>query len=794
MLRKLLSCLLLAILLVPGVVFANPASLEDIEKIDSFFARIAILPEGGVEVTETIVVVSHGEQVTWGIERFLPRWHSTGDELAYASHVQILEVLRNGTPEEYTLQDSQQGLHLLVGDTTATLDPGRYMYTISYRCSRVVGFYPEQEGLAWNVTGYWNLPIERVSVNLEFSRAPRPRFAAWNAAIGAPGRNDGEWASYVDEESWLHFKSEAPLAPGEAMTIQASWPKGYSFPYYSQDRILVFDSKVKMDSKRNLTVVEEIVLYNNGKYDQGFNRDFPQLYSDGANRRLSQLQVEEVLLDGNSIPWRMEKLPRGERLVISGAVPREISTLSLVYTLDRQVVMGSELEDLRWLLPGYKINEVIDQAVLAVDLPVEIPRDNVMRAAFTRSAEETSGSTFHYLDGNRIIFATTRHLEPGESLVSAVAWPQGYLEPLSWQQKLIWLFRDNASGVATAAILLLLLSWYSFAWHKVGYRGIGEIGPVNSPPQDYSPACLRYLFRRGYDNRTFTAGIISLAVKGCLMIVEEGGKHALVSTGLRPGNLPPDEAALADSLFSERMAIFPAKHKDLVVRARGVQRQQIIEQVRGKLLKSNRLWIYPAAVMALVGAGLSGLLLPVPTLSTVALAGFVLWCSLVVWVVVRTWDLFPGLVDDRGAGIVVLVLGAELLVIGGVTILWSRWLAGDFGWLAVATILGIPAVIGISARLIPGPTSAGRELLKQFKGFRIWLTDYKEGRPGPSRFEKLLPYAVALDVASSWGKRFGVPKRKGSLSPRWYMGSRWHTINAETLTAALSTLPKIKKG
>jgi hypothetical protein len=277
------------------------------------------------------------------------------------------------------------------------------------------------------------------------------------------------------------------------------------------------------------------------------------------------------------------------------------------------------------------------------------------------------------------------------------------------------------------------------------------------------------------------------------MVVEEAGKYALVSSGVSPAHLPPDETALMSALFSKRQAVFPAKHKDLINSARKGHHQQLVKMVRGKLLKPNRGWFYPAAVLSVSAAGLCGLLLPLSVWAVMSLAGFVLWSSCVALVAVRTWDLTPGLADDRGHGAVILALAVEITAAGAISIVWGRWLAEIIDWPTVVAVAGVVAVNAVFSRLLPAPTDTGREILKQAQGFKLWLTNIEEGRPGgPSRFEKFLPHAVALDAAGKWGRRFGVPKRKGSFSPRWYQGSRWHTINAETLAASLSMLPRSK--
>jgi len=112
--RLFLSTLIILVILWPTAALGQQGdSLKDVERIESFSSRIAILPEGGIEVTETIIMVSHGESDGWGLERMLPRWQ--GRDLEQASEIEILEVLLDGAPAGYELTETEQGRKVSAG-------------------------------------------------------------------------------------------------------------------------------------------------------------------------------------------------------------------------------------------------------------------------------------------------------------------------------------------------------------------------------------------------------------------------------------------------------------------------------------------------------------------------------------------------------------------------------------------------------------------------------------------------------------------------------------------------------
>lgn len=779
---KRLLLLVLVLLLWPAIALAQGEELRDVERIESFSSQISLLPQGDIEVTETIILVSHGEKVSWGIERLLPRWVETAQGREQALAYEVLEVLVDGAPAQYGLSDTAAGLAVTVGDPANALPPGRYVFTLSYRCGPIIEVHTFSQSLTWNATGAWPLPMERVTVTVEFARAPRPGFEHWDAVVGAAPEG---WNSTLEEEAWLRFEATRPLAAGEAMVIHASWPQGYA-QLPSTTGLLNLDCQARLDSAGTLSVREQLRLDNDGSLAPGFFRDFPHLYQDDGRRRISALEITGVQVNGEDFPWLLTAIPGGRRLQVGGPdnpLPTGEFLLTIAYTLDRQVAAAGELEELNWQVPGSRWPQAVGQAKFSLELPTELAQVQPLRSAFTRKGGATASNAFHYVDeSGRLVFASAGPLDPGENLHLSVAWPAGLLPPVSLADKAVWLLRDNATGAAALLVFALFLVGTIVTARR---RGRSPRVAASAPPDKCSPALLRYLRLGTYDNRAFTAAILSLAVKGSLMIVEEEGNYALVSSGIRP-YLAPDEEALVQTLFAKKMAVFPAKDWSLLKAARRAHGRSVSRQARD-LLRRRRGAAYTLAVLGALAAMGSGWLLPAVPGVRIGLVGFVLWAAVLAGVALRTGILLPALVDERGRKVVALVLIVELAIAGAITYLWGDWLAASYDWLAILAILGITAASAALSRVLLTPSSQGRELLAQARGFREWLLE-KERPGGLSRFEKYLPYAVALDAVSRWGRRFGMPKRKGSFSPRWYQGSRWHTINAETLAASLSLM------
>ena len=93
------------------------------------------------------------------------------------------------------------------------------------------------------------------------------------------------------------------------------------------------------------------------------------------------------------------------------------------------------------------------------------------------------------------------------------------------------------------------------------------------------------------------------------------------------------------------------------------------------------------------------------------------------------------------------------------------------------------------------PTVAGRKLMDQIDGFKMYLDtaeknrlNYVEKGEPPmtvDRFEAILPFAIALGVEKPWSQRFeadlarnAVAGASGAYSPAWYSGADWRSSSS----------------
>jgi uncharacterized membrane protein len=120
----------------------------------------------------------------------------------------------------------------------------------------------------------------------------------------------------------------------------------------------------------------------------------------------------------------------------------------------------------------------------------------------------------------------------------------------------------------------------------------------------------------------------------------------------------------------------------------------------------------------------------------------------------------------------------------------------------VPLFLVVAAVNVLFFFLIKRPTMAGRKLMDQIDGFRMYLSTAEghyldEVHPPhrtPELFERYLPYAVALGVENQWAEQFadvlaGAEQTDGAggYRPVWYEGPAWDSGSFGSLAGTVGS-------
>jgi uncharacterized membrane protein YgcG len=497
-------------------------------------------------------------------------------------------------------------------------------------------------------------------------------------------------------------------------------------PAPADERILEYLSDIQVQDSGTLTITETIRVRSEGRsIRSGIYRDFPTRYKDRLGNHFV-VDFVPLSVQRNSRPeaWHSKEISNGVRVYAGSAgrqVPPGIHEYQLVFETSRQIGFFDEHDELYfnaigngWLFP-------VDKAVVTVTLPFQLRPDQLALSVYMGAygSKETS-ATVELITDDRIRFETTRPLQPREGMTIAVGWPKGLIEEPAAGQKIRWFLGDNAAAIVLLFGLLAPLGWYLWAWNKVGRDpDKGVIIPRFEPPVGLSPAACRYVKDMSFNRNAITAAVISLAIKGQLLIEEEDEEFTLKRIAGSPGkDLTPGETAVLETLLPRRsssIAMDNENHKEFQA-ARKALHQALKKEHLGRLFNLNSVYLAPAILMSLAAA-----------------------------IIAFFYD-------------------------GGPPV-WVSYL--------VLTM----SLHGLFSYLIRAPTVAGRLIMDEIDGFRMYLDTAEQDRldrmrsPAltPEVFEAFLPYAYALGVENNWCQRFAreIPEEKRQHSgyhPGWYSG------------------------
>ncbi len=533
-----------------------------------------------------------------------------------------------------------------------------------------------------------------------------------------------------------------------------------SFAASAVERILAFDADIVVRADASMQVTERIaVVAERVRIKRGIYRDIPTTYVDRNGSRFTVgFRVRSVnhyraaaadrldtLTDGRAENWFTEAIDNGVRVYIGRRnvfLEPGIHVYEIVYETDRQLGYFADHDELYWNVTGNAWRFSIEHASATLTLPGTPPRESIRVEAYTgpTGARERDYTTRIDTHG-RVRFETTKTLPPGAGLTIVVGWAKGYVWQPSGLDRLRGFAADNAVIVTAVLGLLVLLAWYAVAWTRAGRDpAAGPLVPRYEPPKGHSPAAVRFLRRMGYDSKTFTAALLNLAVRGQVTLAElDDGSYRVARTG--PGHargLAADEMALLSRLPTGAGLVLAASNHERVRTAMATHEAALQHDYGRRYF-------------------------------------------------------------NRNEGVV--VIGAIISVLTALATVYMQAERANVSSGTVIAFASLLVVVNLVFRyLMPAPTRVGRRLLDRLDGLREYLQIAEAdeirliGAPDktPEHYERLLPYAVALDCEHAWSKRFRDVIARAVAGgeyqrPGWYSGGHWNAGRLTGFATAVGT-------
>ncbi len=501
-------------------------------------------------------------------------------------------------------------------------------------------------------------------------------------------------------------------------------------------RIEEFAAQIEVLSTGELSISERLdVLFYTPHH--GIYREIPVSYRRPTGENITiDLDVAAVSMDNGSVPYTARR--SGADLVIRiGDPDRTISnahTYAIRYTVNRALLFNNEnYIQLYWNVTGNDWQIPIDHAVAAVKLPPDVAELEIPTTSYVGYAGSTARGLPASRDSEgRYVFEATS-LTPGEGLTIDVAIPReaSGIEAPGAGEKVLWFLSANKYALLPViALIAMFLLW----WRKGKDPTKGTIAPRFDAPADIRAGEAGVLIDDRADLRDISAMVIDLAVKGFLKIreirEEEPGLMDKVKSVIgRPGPLDYEFTKLKDAdgklTKVERIlldGIFDETHPE------------------NRTLSSMENQFYK--VLPSIKSGLYARLIKK-----------------------KYYTNNPERVRTHyfGIGVVILIAAVALGVV--------------IGSLYLGIAIGLCGLIVLAfSPIMPRKTQKGAEALRDLLGLAEYIgraevkkMEFHDApEKSPQLFEKLLPYAIALNLTSIWTKQFeGLFERP----PEWYVGA-----------------------
>ena len=563
-----------------------------------------------------------------------------------------------------------------------------------------------------------------------------------------------------------------------ALTLLAILPCSATKPA-PDEKVISFAADVTLREDTSIEVREEFVVHSEETYYKwGMVRHLPISSTERWDKRFAgewkddtgiRVKILEVTQNGKPVSYDHGNGAGYGQLEIGKfnvPVPRGDHRFLIRYLAEGVPRLLADHDELYWNVLGHYLDLPVEEAIVRVHLPAGIRSEDIQSEAYVGSrghsrplgpdpdltAEEKSRGTTGYRAAN---------LAAAESLSVVVSWPKGFVAA----PKMGVLSRDR--WLLAAPVVLFL--YYLIVWIKVGPEpALGSVPVRYDPPDELSPAAVRYIRTTGTDERTLAAVIAQLAARGSIGIELRDGNYKLTQLNADANvvkSLAPEEARVLEMLFEDgkEIVLHPNNGNELNKYSLAIQ-GQLQKRLDGQYFTRHLGYIGLGILASLAAAMLMAATANGKDTSGVLfLTWWFFFCGFILGGVLLTSIVPACKLALRGMG------GARQLLIGlgvfgafgsGFVLVLKQMSQG----ISPAYTVMMVSLVVINVGWIPAlkrMTPRGRQAVVQIEGFRTFLNKVEQDRmqrlntteDGPQASKEFLPYAIALEVREAWGDR-----------------------------------------
>jgi len=551
----------------------------------------------------------------------------------------------------------------------------------------------------------------------------------------------------------------------------------------AQERILNFDVKVKIEKSGKINVIENITIYAEGTiFKHGLLRTLPLTRKDKDGHEIDvQYTINSVKKEGKTEPY-FTKEESGDWKIYIGSKEVDLESgiyeYQISYTAPFQIGYFDQYDELYWNVNGNGWDLPIDKVTCQIILPSNNKFKNLH--CYSGLSGSTESNCISSLNDNHTIanFGTVQ-LNANEGLTVAVSFDKGIVDPPTLLQETASFYKQIKTNLWSVIYGMGMAIFFFFSWRKHGKDPSKKaLIPEFMPPFDWSPAITGYVYNRKVTDKTYMSSVINASVKGAIRILStlENGvftnKHTYEIEVLNKDSekLSEEESDIISGFSKkEKLKVADSNYK-IFEKAYSKWLKTVEKQINlDELYQNNtrKKWIGFAVFLA---AGLAFELFS----NNKGYINYTFYIGLIIAVCALTY-WFTKKEESTGL-IVVRAILAFFIFAPAVAIFFMTLFFQSTIQIVVIGFVFLMYIIYV--KTLGKFTEKGAEALYRLEGFKLYLKTAEKDRMNmlnppeltPQLFEKLFPYAIALEVEIEWGKQFEEVLELAKYDPSWYQG------------------------
>lgn len=553
-----------------------------------------------------------------------------------------------------------------------------------------------------------------------------------------------------------------------------------------EEQIVLFNSDILILENGEVEIHETIVVNClNQVIQHGIYRDLP-LFENSKEffPKSLGLKVTDGELDGVYAIAKEEKKGNNLRIYLGDSqnlLENGTHTFELTYTY-KSIIKSEDDGELLYLnITGNDWAFPILKCTAKISFPktlLQSPDFSFLRTeAYTgykgetkQNYEMTIQKSETYQNSFVLLLETTAPMQINEGLTVYIKWKPFYFSNQSETPKknILYFFSkfgEICSSNKPAALLflgsILILLYYLITWTIVGKdpRKM-KFPPSTAILERISPAAIRYIWKMGFDTQCLSTAIINMASKGyCTINISNEG--VVVDKTGNEVSLSLEEEQVAKILFPDdsKSFSFCKKNYKTVQSLISTLKKSLSDNYKNIYFVTNSKY-YIIGLIASIALFIISIILTVPGFEYgFMLIWLTIWTIGVMALLSATKDAWKTVKFHGIANALILTAFSTIFLVSDIFVFFFFVSKLQYKSMILNLILTLFLIIinSIYFKLLKRPTKEGIGIYEEIQSLRRFLLQMPEDLKNQNsdlnlklEIDKLLPYALALDLQEDW--------------------------------------------